>query len=44
VLHALCARARYDLVLNYDRPPDPPLSADDEAWARQLIAAAQGAA
>jgi len=44
VLHALYARARYDLVLDYDRPPDPPLGADDEAWARQLIAAARSAA
>jgi hypothetical protein len=44
VLHALYARARYDLVLDYDRPRNPLLSADDEAWARQLIAAARGAA
>jgi hypothetical protein len=39
ILHELYGRARYDLSLNYDGPPHPPLSEDDAAWARELIAA-----
>jgi hypothetical protein len=33
---------RYWLRLNYDVPPQPPLSAEDSAWARERIAAARG--
>jgi hypothetical protein len=43
VLHDLYARARYDLMLDYDQPPVPPLNDDDAAWARELIADAQRA-
>ncbi len=32
-------RGRYDLQLDYSRPPDPPLSADDAAWAAGCVAA-----
>ena len=38
VLHALYERARFDLWLDYARPPVPPLSADDAAWARDILA------
>jgi hypothetical protein len=41
ILHALYDRARFDLGLDYDQPPVPPLSAEDTAWARQLIKNAQ---
>jgi hypothetical protein len=37
VLHALYERARVDLRVRYDGPPDPPLRAEDAAWARQLL-------
>ena len=33
-------RGRYDAELDYGRPPDPPLSADDAAWAAERVAAA----
>ena len=38
VLHALIDRARYDLVIDYDRPPQPPFSPEDEPWAAAIIA------
>lgn len=31
-------RARYDLQVNYDQPPTPPLSQEDAPWAEELIA------
>jgi hypothetical protein len=34
-------RGRYDLQIDYARPPDPPLSADDAAWAAERLAAAR---
>ena len=34
------ARGRYDLRIDYAVPPDPPLSADDAAWAAGCVAAA----
>jgi hypothetical protein len=34
VLHALYERARFDLRVRYDRPPEPPLGDDDAVWAR----------
>lgn len=39
VLHALYDRARFDLRLDYARPPVPPLDEVDAAWARGLIGA-----
>ena len=36
VLHALYDRARFDLRLNYAKPPVPPLSERDAAWARSI--------
>jgi hypothetical protein len=40
VLHALIDRARYDLVVDYQRPPQPPLGRDNEALASTIIAQA----
>ena len=40
VLHALIERARYDLVIDYTQPPDPPLRPADEAWAATIVAGA----
>ena len=37
VLHALYERARFDLRVRYDRPPEPPLGDEDAAWARGLV-------
>lgn len=37
ILHALYARARFDLRLDYTQPPAPPLGDQDAAWARALI-------
>ena len=39
VLHDIYDRARYATYL-YDGSPDPPLSPEDEAWARQVAATA----
>ena len=36
ILHALYERARFDLRLDYSRPPVPPLSEEDAAWANEL--------
>jgi hypothetical protein len=30
-------RAGYDLVLKYDQPPAPPLTAEDAAWAASML-------
>lgn len=38
VLAGLYVRARYDLRLDYTKPPVPPLTGDDAVWARDLIA------
>jgi hypothetical protein len=40
VLAAAYAEAGYDLIIDYARDPVPPLSADQSAWARQVIARA----
>ncbi len=40
ILHNLYRRARYDLSLDYERPPVPPLGEEDESWGRRLIEAA----
>ena len=37
VLHALYDRARFDLRLNYAKPPVPSLSEGDTAWARSIL-------
>jgi hypothetical protein len=37
VLHALIQRARYDLIIDYNRPPEPPLRPADEAWAASIV-------
>jgi Protein of unknown function (DUF4058) len=37
VLHSLYERARFDLVLDYARPPVPPLEGEDVAWAQAMI-------
>jgi len=39
LLHDVYDRARYDLVIDYTKPPVPPLHDDDRAWARQLLSA-----
>lgn len=39
ILHELYGRARYDLSLNYQQPPYPPLPEEEQAWAQELIAA-----
>ncbi|MBI4606750.1 MAG: DUF4058 family protein [Planctomycetes bacterium] len=41
VLHGLYGRARFDLRIRYDRPPEPPLREEDAAWARGLVDAAR---
>ena len=37
VLHALYERARFDLVLDYSKPPIPPLEEEHAAWAREIL-------
>jgi uncharacterized protein DUF4058 len=37
ILHALIDRARYDLVIDYAKPPDPPLRAEDQAWGASIV-------
>lgn len=37
ILHALYDRARFDLQIDYDGPPTPPLSEADAAWARARL-------
>jgi Protein of unknown function (DUF4058) len=38
LLHETYQRARYDLQIDYSKPPTPPLSDADAAWARELTA------
>jgi hypothetical protein len=40
VLHALIDRARYDLVIDYGQPPQPPLPDEEASWAAAIIARA----
>ena len=40
VLHGLMDRVRYDVVVNYGEPPEPPLRLEDEPWAAAIIARA----
>ena len=37
VVHQVYERARFDLRLDYDQPPEPPLRDDDHAWAMHLM-------
>jgi hypothetical protein len=37
VLHSLIERARYDLIIDYGQPPQPPLRSEDEPWAAEII-------
>jgi hypothetical protein len=37
VLHALYDRARFDLRLDYTKPPVPPLAEEDNTWARAIV-------
>jgi hypothetical protein len=37
-LHTAYERARYDLRVDYRKPPVPPLSPADAAWAAALFA------
>jgi Protein of unknown function (DUF4058) len=39
-MHDECYRKGRHDRLNYSVPPVPPLSADDDAWAKQILAAA----
>jgi Protein of unknown function (DUF4058) len=40
VLHALYARAGYDLSIDYRKPPLPPLRGENQSWAATLLARA----
>ncbi len=37
LLHELYDRARYDLVIHYDRPAEPPVNELDAAWVQSII-------
>jgi hypothetical protein len=41
LLHELYDRAGFDLRIDYTQPPDPPLPAEDAAWAEELLHASQ---
>ncbi len=36
IVHSLYERARFDLRINYENPPVPPLSRDEAKWAKTL--------
>ncbi len=38
ILHGLYDRARFDLRIEYSRPPVPPVEEEDTSWAQALIA------
>jgi hypothetical protein len=40
LLHKVYDRAGYDLMIDYRRPPNPPLPREDQAWAAAIIAQA----
>jgi hypothetical protein len=40
LVHRVYDEGGYDLVIDYRRPPDPPLTEADEAWARGVLAEA----
>ena len=37
ILHELYDQGGYDLIIDYQQPPQPPLSAADAAWVRQRV-------
>jgi len=37
LLHTLYDEGGYDLMIDYSQPPQPPLSADDTAWAQEIM-------
>lgn len=39
LLHAVYDQGAYDLVVDYGRPPQPPLADEDAAWSQTLLAA-----
>ena len=39
VLHSLYDRARFDLRIDYSRPPVPALEDDDTRWVREIVGA-----
>jgi hypothetical protein len=39
LLQEIYDRARYDLSIDYRQPPEPPLTAEDAAWADELLRA-----
>lgn len=39
ILHDLYDQGGYDLIIDYQRPPEPPLSEADAAWAAGVLAA-----
>jgi hypothetical protein len=39
ILHDLYTRARFDLRLDYTKPPEPPLNDEDTAWAATFLPA-----
>lgn len=39
-LRTAYARARYDLRINYQQPPKPPLAPEDAEWVRQIVSTA----
>jgi len=38
VLNTVYDRAGYDVVIDYTQPPDPPLTAEQAAWAKEIVA------
>jgi hypothetical protein len=40
LLHRVYDEGGYDLIIDYGRPPDPPLAEADEVWAREILAEA----
>lgn len=38
VVHDLYSRARFDLRINYNEPPPPPLTDEQAAWVRKILA------
>ncbi len=44
ILHALYERARYDLSIDYQQPPEPRLRKEDKSWAATILARAADSA
>jgi hypothetical protein len=43
ILHDLYDQGGYDLIIDYQQPPQPPLSEAEAAWARRLVIPSAGA-